>query len=136
MLHAGVFHCLLEARHEARPVVLGRQQLHRVELPPRQLHDHELKSKAACLETCKPPSANDTEEAQLPAVCRAARSAPCSTAKMRFPFFAARKPGGGFKCVEASAERLQRRLCLAPGNIFASIKACNATCKRGGSEKN
>ncbi|XP_049269788.1 uncharacterized protein LOC125757744 [Rhipicephalus sanguineus] len=100
------------------------------------LQDHELKSKAACLETCKPPSANDTEEAQLPAVCRAARSAPCSTAKMRFPFFAARKPGGGFKCVEASAERLQRRLCLAPGNIFASIKACNATCKRGGSEKN
>ncbi|KAL1427860.1 hypothetical protein MTO96_003192 [Rhipicephalus appendiculatus] len=95
-------------------------------------------SKTACLETCKEPSANGTQEAAAPTACRAARSAPCSPAKMRFPFFAARERGGGggFECVEASAERLQRRLCLAPGNMFASIEACDETCKRGGSEKN
>ncbi|KAL3203958.1 hypothetical protein MRX96_041624 [Rhipicephalus microplus] len=96
----------------------------------------ELTSKTACLETCKPPSANDTREVAVPSACRAARSAPCSPAKMRFPFFAAQKRGGdGFECVEASAERLQRQLCLAPGNTFASIEECDAACKRGGSEK-
>ncbi|XP_075728763.1 uncharacterized protein LOC142769532 [Rhipicephalus microplus] len=96
----------------------------------------ELTSKTACLETCKPPSANDTREVAAPSACRAARSAPCSPAKMRFPFFAAQKRGGdGFECVEASAERLQRQLCLAPGNTFASIEECDAACKRGGSEK-
>ncbi|XP_049518997.1 uncharacterized protein LOC125943590 [Dermacentor silvarum] len=52
----------------------------------------ELTSKAACIEACE-PSANDTETPEVPTVCRATRSAPCTPAKMRFPFFAARKGG-------------------------------------------
>ncbi|KAH6938905.1 hypothetical protein HPB50_014692 [Hyalomma asiaticum] len=102
----------------------------------RRTRGHELTSKAACLETCKLESANDS--LGVPPACKAPRSAPCDTAKMRFPFFAVPKGGGGggsFECVEANAKRLQRQLCLAPGNSFDSIEACDTACKREGSEK-
>ncbi|XP_065296793.1 uncharacterized protein [Dermacentor albipictus] len=95
----------------------------------------ELTSKAACIEACQPP-ANGTQKPADPTLCSATRSARCTTAKVRFPFFAARKGGDHFECVEASAERLQRRLCLSPGNNFDTIEECDTACKRGSREKN
>nr|XP_050028101.1 mucin-5AC-like isoform X1 [Dermacentor andersoni] len=66
--------------------------------------------------------------------CAAPRSAPCGSAQLKFPFFAADAPSSAVQ-VERRCFRLTRRVleshrCLTGANRFLTKTACELTCKK------
>ncbi|KAL1478430.1 hypothetical protein MTO96_016269 [Rhipicephalus appendiculatus] len=66
--------------------------------------------------------------------CTTPRSAPCGSAQLKFPFFAAVAPlsaaHGGTRCYRLTRRVLESHRCLTGANRFLTKTACELTCKK------
>ncbi|KAH6928891.1 hypothetical protein HPB50_020699 [Hyalomma asiaticum] len=66
--------------------------------------------------------------------CTPPRSAPCGSAQLKFPFFAAEVPSAAAhverRCYRLTWRVLRSHLCLAGANRFPTKTACEITCRK------